>query len=137
MIAVELSKSPGITLIEREKRVELLEEMEISLSDLVDSETQVEVGMLLAAGYIILGEIIDMEREVLISLRNIDVESGEVVWRDKLTEKLSNYDYISGYFAGAILKNLDVKIAETTVVKIEEKKEKAEEVVIPGFFERE
>ncbi|MQY77150.1 MAG: hypothetical protein GH155_05905, partial [Spirochaeta sp.] len=44
MISVELRKSPGIDLIEREKRAHILEEMEISLSDLADAETQVKVG---------------------------------------------------------------------------------------------
>jgi len=112
MISFELRKSPGIDLIEREKRAQILEEMEISLSDLADTETQVEVGKMLTAGYIIFGEIIDMDRDVLISLRMIDVESGKVVWNDKLTEKLSKYDYISGYFAASILDFLNVEVSK-------------------------
>ena len=79
MIAVELRKSPGIKLIEREKRTDLLKEMEIALSDLADSQTQLEVGKLLAARYMVYGEIIDMGKKALISLRMIDVESGEVI----------------------------------------------------------
>ena len=79
MIAVELRKSPGIELIERERRKQVLEEMEFALSDLADSNQQLELGKLLAAGYIVFGEIIDMDRKVLISLRMIDVQSGEIV----------------------------------------------------------
>lgn len=130
MIAVELRKSPGITLIEREKRTDLLEEMEIALSDLADSQTQLEVGKLLAAKYMVYGEIIDMGKKVLISLRMIDVESGEVIWNEKLTEKLANYDYISGFFATSILEHINVKVTESTIEKTEEKVEKSEEVVI-------
>jgi len=39
-----------------------------------------------------------MGRKVLISLRMAEVETGQVVWAEKLTEKLSKYDYITGYF---------------------------------------
>jgi len=130
MISVELRKAPDVDLIEREKRAEILEEMEISLSDLAATEMQVEVGKMLAVGYIIFGEIVDMDREVLISLRMINVESGKVVWSEKLVEKLSNYDYITGYFTGAILQYLGLQVAKTTVEKIEVRQEKSEEVVI-------
>ena len=129
MIAVELRKSPGIKLIERERRTDLLEEMEIALSDLADSQTQLEVGKLLAV-YMVYGEIIDMGKKVLISLRMVDVESGEVIWNEKLTEKLTNYDYISGFFATSILKHIDVKVTKSTIEKTEEKVEKSQEVVI-------
>jgi len=130
MIAVELRKSPGIKLIERELRTQILEEMEFALSDLADSNKQLELGKLLAAGYIVFGEIIDMDREVLISLRMIAVQSGEIVWNEKLTEKLSKYDYISGYFAESILTYLNVGVSKTTVAKTEQISEKNEEVVV-------
>jgi len=83
-----------------------------------------------SVGYIIFGEIVDMDREVLISLRMINVESGKVVWSEKLVEKLSNYDYITGYFTGAILQYLGLQVAKTTVEKIEVRQEKSEEAVI-------
>jgi len=130
MISVELRKSHDVDLIEREKRAEILEEMEISLSDLADTEIQIEVGKMLIANYIVFGEIVDMDKKVLISLRMIDVESGKVVWNEKLMEKLSKYDLISGYFASSILNFLDVQVSKTTVAKIEKKEEKSEEVVI-------
>jgi TolB-like protein len=130
MIAVELRKSPKITLVERDKRTELLEEMEIALSDMADPEVQLEVGKLLAADYILFGEIIDLDTQILISLRMIDVETGEVVWNEKLTAKLSKYDYITGYFTKAILDNFDMKASQSTVVKAAKEEEKDEEAVV-------
>lgn len=130
LIAIELSKSTGIVLIEREQRVELLKEMEISLSDMADSATQIKVGQMLTANYLVFGEIIDMEAEIIVSLRMTDVETTEIVWRDKMIEKISNYEYISGYFASAILEYFDAKIDTTTVAKVEEKQEKNEEAII-------
>jgi len=79
MIAVELAKSTGLDLIEREKRAEILEEIEFALSHLADTTKQVEVGKMLAAKYLVFGEIIEMDKEVLISLRMVDVETAKVV----------------------------------------------------------
>ncbi len=130
MIAVELRKSPDITLIEREKRTALLEEIELSLSDLADSGKQAEVGKLLAAGYIVFGELIDMGPEVLISLRMVDVQSDEIVWNEKLTDRLSRYDSIAGFFASSILEHLGAQVSRTTEVKAAGKGEKKAEAVI-------
>ncbi len=76
MIAVELAKSTDVDLIEREKRAEVLEEIEFAFSDLADTTKQVEVGKMLATKYLVFGEIIDMDKEVLISLRMIDRSKG-------------------------------------------------------------
>ncbi len=130
MIAVELRKSPGIDLVERENRIQLVKEMEFSLSDLADPATQVRVGKLLAATYILFGEIVDMDEEMLISLRMAEVLSGKVVWKEKLVEKLTNYDFITGYFAGSILRQLNLEVTQTTTAKVEVKKVKSEEAII-------
>ena len=130
MIAVELGKSTYIDLIERERRAEVLEEIEFALSDLADTTKQVEVGKMLVAKYLVFGEIVDMDKEVLISLRMIDVESTKVVWTEKVIAKISNYDYITGYFTQSILKHLDLAVDESTVAKVEAKAEKNEAAVV-------
>ncbi len=120
MIAVELSKSPGVALVEREKRVEIMEEVKFALSGLAeDTDRQVEVGKMLAADYLVFGEIVDMAPQLLISVRMTGVKSGEIVFREKLTEKAGNYEYISGYFASALLDHFNVRVAETTAKKTE------------------
>ncbi|MBE3064469.1 MAG: hypothetical protein IMZ69_05570 [Spirochaetes bacterium] len=130
MIAVELRKSPDITLIEREKRRSLLEEMEFSLSDLADSGRQAEVGRMLAAGYMVFGELIDMGPQVLITLRMVDVQTSEVVWSQMLTDTLSRYDYIAGYFASSIMQHFGAQVSRTTEVKMADRSEKKAETVV-------
>jgi TolB-like protein len=131
MIAVELAKSPDVVLVDREKRVELMEEMEFALSGLAeDTEKQVRVGKMLAADYLVFGEIVDMAQQLLISVRVTGIESGEVVFRDTLTEKAGNYDYIAGYFAAAILDHFEVKVAASTEKKTAQKVEKDVEAVV-------
>jgi TolB-like protein len=130
MIAVELAKSTGVNLIEREKRAKVLEEIEFALSDLADAAKQVEVGKMLAAKYLVFGEIIDMDKEVLISLRMVDIESTMVVWNEQIVSSISNYDYITGYFTVSILEHLGLSVPPSTVAKVESLQEKNEDAVV-------
>jgi TolB-like protein len=130
MIAVELAKATGVDLIEREKRAEVLEEIEFALSDLADATKQVELGKMLAAKYLVFGEIIDMDKEVLISLRMVDVESTKVVWNKQVHVSITNYDYITGYFTMSILEYLGLSVPSSTIAKVEALKEKTEDVVL-------
>jgi TolB-like protein len=130
MIAVELAKSTDVDLIEREKRAVVLEEIEFALSDLADATRQVEVGKMLAARYLVFGEIVDMDAEVLISLRMVDIESTKVVWNEQIVARISNYDYITGYFTQSILQHLGLSVERTTVAKVQSIEAKNEEAVV-------
>ena len=122
MITMELANSPGVALVDREQRTELMEEMKFALSGLADdTERQIELGMMLAADYIVFDEIVDMAPQLLISVRVTGVVSGEVVYQDNVTERPGRYEDISGYFASNILDHFDVKVARSTEKKVEEK----------------
>lgn len=130
LVASELRKSEKVKLVERENLQKVLKEQEFGLSDLADQETQVRIGMLLSAEYIVIGEIIDMVSVILLSLRMVDVETGEIVWQDELQEKLSTYDYIGAYFASSILRSFRADTENTTLAKLEKKEEKNEEAIV-------
>ena len=130
LIAYEIAKSKDVSLVEREKRTEMLKEMELSQSGLISEEAQIKMGKMLSAKYMVFGDITDMGNMILITLRMIDVETSQVVWREKLTDKLSNYDYISGFFASSMLKFLRANVDKSTETKIAEKKEKNDEGAI-------
>jgi len=136
LVAGELRKSDKIILLEREEVKRILGEQEFSLSDLADESKQIQIGKFLSAEYIVFGEIIDMGNTLLLSLRMADVETGEIVWQEEITEKLKTYDYIGAYFASSIITELGEEIEETievkatTVAKIEKKEEKKEEAIV-------
>jgi hypothetical protein len=71
-----------------------------------------------------------MVESVIITVTVTDVQTGKVVWQDKLTEKLSKYEYISAYFAKGILQALNTKTDTTTIAKVEKKQEKNENAVV-------
>ena len=130
LVASELRKSARIKLLEREQTVRILEEQEFSLSDMASTESQVRVGMLMSADRIVFGEIIDMGNVLLISLRMANVETGEIVWQEEITERLRTYNYIAAYFAKSILTELELGVETSIVKKVEAKEEKDEQAII-------
>lgn len=121
LISEELRKSPGITVVNRRKLLDFLEKMNLTLPELDNLKVAVLVSKMLKADYMILGEINDAENGVKISLQMIEGVSGEVVWREELTESLSNYEFISTSFARLILVHLDAKIPKSTTAKAKSK----------------
>ncbi len=130
IIAFELKKSPGVILIEREKRSELIEEMELSLNDLYDATKQVRIGKLLVADYLVSGNIIDMEDSLLINMEMVKIETGVIVWKEQVNESGKKYSYIGGYFAKSLLKWLELSVDATTEKAVAMKEDKNEDAVI-------
>lgn len=86
LVSFEIAKAKNINVVSREKRSEMLKEMQLSMTGLGDADQQVKVGKMLAAQYILSGNIINMGDNMIISLKMIEVETGKIVWQDKLTD---------------------------------------------------
>ncbi len=127
LISSELSKSKTITVISREQRGEMMKEIEFAM---LSGDQQIQMGKMLAAEYIVTGKIIDMVESIIVTVSVVDVQTGKVIFQDKLTEKLSKYEYISAYLASGILKALNTTADKTTMAKVESKQEKNEKAVV-------
>jgi TolB-like protein len=131
LVASELRRSGKMKLVEREDMNKLIAEQELSLSDLMDQAQQVQIGKMLSAKYIVMGEIIDMGNGgVMVSVRMVSVETGEIIWQDAKQEKLAAYDYMGAYFAKSMLDPLKVTANKTTIAKVAKKEVKAPEAII-------
>lgn len=130
LLAGELRKSPGVTLIERERLNAILEEQELALSDLADPQGQVKIGLLVSAKYLVLGQMIDMAGTFIVSVRMADASTGEIVWQDSLAEPLGAYDYIAARFAAAILAHFGVEPDPGTARKLASRTDKKAEAVV-------
>jgi hypothetical protein len=78
MALVEITKLSKLTVIERDKLDMILEEQALSLSDLMDTDTAINVGRLLTADHMLTGTVIEMQSSVVIFGRIINVETAEV-----------------------------------------------------------
>lgn len=75
----ELSRSPEITLVERQNIKAILDEQALTMAGLVDTAKAQQVGKLAGAEYIITGTINEVGSRVRIDAKVINVSSGKVL----------------------------------------------------------
>jgi TolB-like protein len=124
IVAFELKKSPAVKLVDREKRNQILDEMEFGMTGLTDPAAQLEMGKLLSVRYLVGGSITDMGGTLLVSLSMVDVETGEVVWNDQVNAAGGKYAYIGAYFGKSLLKYFKAGAAKSTEVALKAETEK-------------
>ena len=133
MVAVNLAASHSIELIDRASRDEILREQEFSLSGAADASKQLEVGRLLAARYILSGEVLDMDSAVLVSCKITSTETGAIVWFDKNFGPLADYDGISRKLAASALAGLGLSPGGNIAEAPPKAQSASREAVILGF----
>lgn len=74
-----LSGDPGLLLVERSLLDRVRQEQQIQLIEVMDADTAVGIGKLLGARFIITGQVIPLQTQVMIFGRVINVETGEIV----------------------------------------------------------
>lgn len=77
IVRTEFVKIDNFKVIERSQIDKILDEMEFQLSDLADESQAVKIGELSSAKKIILGQVSALGDKVVITLRIVDVETGE------------------------------------------------------------
>ncbi len=129
-VGVDLSKGKSVTLVEREKRRELLFEQELSMTGLIEENDQVKVGKMLAANYIVTGNIFDLAGQITVTYKILETETGKIKFQDKISGSITEYDFISASIAKRILDSFELKTPKSVDQKIQNKTEKKEEAVI-------
>lgn len=129
-VSIELMRANGVELIEREKRLEAIREIELSQTGLVDEKAQVEAGKLLTAEYIVLGSIYDINNQISLTVRIIETRSTRVIFQDKVTGRLSQFDALSAQVTAKILTKLNILIPPELNAKQASVAEKAESVAL-------
>ena len=85
-LETSLIESDKFIVIEKSEREEILEEQKIQSSGICDTDCIVEVGQLLGAEYLMVGEIIDLSGLYQIDIKIINVEKGDIT--EKVTEEV-------------------------------------------------
>ncbi len=79
LVSVEVSRLPGFVLVDRERRNAILEELEFALSGAADTADAMKIGQLLSVEYFVVGSIIDMMGNLVVSYSIIRTDTGAVV----------------------------------------------------------
>jgi TolB-like protein len=122
MVSGELGQLKGVTVIDREKRAQALEELEFALSEAPDGNGP-RTGKILAADYILYGSLIDMGGSILLSAKLTSVETGEICWSAEKLGELSGYGELSADIAReiAVSRGLDGSVKAAALPSRESK----------------
>ena len=85
-LETSLIESDKFIVIEKSEREEILKEQKIQSSGICDTDYIVDIGQLLGAEYLMLGEIIDLSGLYQIDIKIINVEKGDIT--EKVTEEV-------------------------------------------------
>lgn len=78
MMIADLARNPNIRVVERDRVQALYEEQNLSASGRVDESTVVRMGHMLGAAHVLIGAfVIDLKRQVRITVRAVNTETGE------------------------------------------------------------
>jgi TolB-like protein len=107
-VSIEMSKAERIEVIDREKRLETLREIELSQTGLVDEKAQIEAGRMLTAEYIIFGNVYDINNQLSITVKIVETATSKIIFQEKVSGKLSQYDSLSAAVTEKILTKLNI-----------------------------
>ncbi len=87
ILITELARNGSMRVVERSRLNELIQEQDLGASGRVDPNTAAQVGKLVGAKFIVLGGFVDFFGDFRIDARIVDVETGELVKTDRVTDK--------------------------------------------------
>ncbi|MFZ5518392.1 MAG: CsgG/HfaB family protein [Candidatus Zhuqueibacterota bacterium] len=112
IMITELSKIKAFKLVERKKINALIEEMQLSQSGLISEESNIQVGKLLGAQYLVFGSyMVNSKDKVRIDVRIVEVETGLTIKAEEVTDKLDKIFDIIKKLNDKIIKDLDIKLS--------------------------
>jgi TolB-like protein len=89
MLVTEFSSREGIQVIERAALNDMLREQDLVLSGRVDESSAIEIGKLLGAQYVLLGQASSIVDNLRMDIRAVDVETSEIVAVLKKSDRTS------------------------------------------------
>lgn len=79
MLISDLSGYGTVRLVERERLQEILEELDLAQSARFDAATVAQVGKLLGAQYLVMGDYFDLMNNLRVDARVIEVKTGQIL----------------------------------------------------------
>lgn len=110
LISAQMSSKKGFKLVERQRIEDLLKEMSLGQKGMIDQNTAVQVGKMLGANVMAFGSFSTLSKKVLLTLRLVKVETGEIVGGvTERGEDISNVDVLAENAAKKLADSLAFK----------------------------
>ena len=130
-IISDLSLIQEITVVERTRIVEVMKEIELGMTGIIDDETAQQAGKLMGVQYILMGHWQKFADQFRVNARLVEVETGNIVVSIKETGNVNSVFDLQDSISEQILSNLQITISESDKAKIR----KRETVSIEAYKE--
>jgi TolB-like protein len=110
MLIADLSAAGGLNLVEREQMNEVMAEIALGMTGIIDEESSPKVGKMLAADYLVMGSYLVDGRTIAVSAKVTKVESGTVIGAKKLEGKTREILGLTGRLSKVVLDLLTPEI---------------------------
>jgi len=94
MVIETLSESGTFQIVERERLILVLKELNLSSVNLVDQSTRLRIGRIAGARFMVFGSYFVQADKMRVDLRMVEVETGSIV---KATQKTTSADDLHGW----------------------------------------
>ncbi len=110
MLITDLSGMPGLNLVERSRLEDILKELKLSKSRVVDKKSAVKMGKLLAAQYLMVGGYTVSGKKMRIDARLLKVGTGKVVIAHKVNGNKDDFFAMEKELAEFVIDTLKLQL---------------------------
>lgn len=114
MLITDLSKIPGLSIVEREDLEKLIKEIELGRSRYFDNATAQKLGKGLGAQSILTGAFLVLDEQMRIDARLIDVASGKILAAEAVNGSRNDFFSLHKQLVALLTKTLKVKDAQVS-----------------------
>lgn len=107
-----LGEQPTIKLVERQKIENVLAELDLGSSQLVDKRSSLKLGRLLRADYFMFGNYFVLQGQVYCTARLVDAKSGKIVKAEEVLAASANISTLTEQITSAMADGLGVKVQQ-------------------------
>lgn len=126
MFITEFSKIDQFQVVERSRLEQLIQEMQLGQSGMLDSKTAQQVGKLLGAQNLVFGSYMNMyDGKMRIDVRIVEVETGLTIKAEEATGKAKDLYKLVSKLVVKIIKNLDVRVSKADVLRLSQVENKS------------
>ncbi len=119
MLITEFSKIEQFQVVERSQLQQLIQEMSLGQSGMIDGSTAQQVGNLLGAKNLLLGSFMHMfDGQIRIDVRIVEVETGLTIKAEEETGKPKDLYKLVTRLVAKVIKDLDIKISKADAQKL-------------------
>ena len=130
-IISDLSIIQEITVVERTRIVEVMKEIELGMTGIIDKKTAQQAGRIMGVQYILMGHWQKFGNQFRVNARLVEVETGKIVVSIKETGHENSVFVLQDNISEQILANLRISISESQKAEIQ----KRETVSIDAYKE--